>query len=230
MIVGRRMTPNPITAPPDMTHPAALDLMRKNGIRHLPIMEEGKLIGIVVENDLLSSRPSQATTLSIYEIYTILDKLTLRQIMSAPVYAVEEDCPMEEAARIMIQNRITGLPVMRGDEIVGIITEIDLFRAFVDVLGGEEKGLALTVKLEHKPGALASVAAAIAKAGGNIQNIVTFRDPNSQSGEVYIKELGANPELLEQYIREEAQADLLGMTPARHYEALTFGKPRKKKD
>lgn len=227
MIVGRRMTPNPITAHPDMTHPAALELMRKNNIRHLPLLEDGKLVGIVVENDLLSSRPSPATTLSIYEIYTLLDNLKLRQIMSAPVFAVEEDCPMEEAARIMIENRITGLPVMRDGTVVGIITEIDLFRAFVDVLGGEEKGLALTVKLEHKPGALASVAAAIAKAGGNIQNIVTFRDPNAQSGEVYIKELGADQDLLEKYIREEAQADLLNVASARHYEALTFGKPRK---
>lgn len=226
MIVGRRMTTNPITVKSDTTHSAALDLMRKNNIRHLPVVDDGKLVGIVVENDLLSSRPSPATTLSIYEIYTLLDKLKVSQIMSAPVYAVEENCPIEEAARIMTEKKITGLPVMRDNKLVGIITEVDIFRAFVDILGGEEKGLALTVKLDHKPGALASVAAAIAKAGGNILNLVPFSDPNSPSGEVYIKEMGADQDLLEKYIREEAQADLLNIQPARHYEMLVYGKKK----
>ncbi|GAB4574809.1 MAG: CBS and ACT domain-containing protein [Anaerolineae bacterium] len=227
MIVARRMTPNPITATPDMTHPQALDLMRKNNIRHLPVLENGKLVGIVAENDLLSSRPSPATTLSIYEIYSLLDNLKLRQIMSSPVYAVEEDCPLEEAARILTEKKITALPVMRGEELVGIITEIDLFRALVDVLGGDDKGLAITVRLEHKPGALATVAAAIAKAGGNILNIVVFRNPNDQSADVYIKEIGADQAQLEQYIRDEAAAELLDVRPSRHYEVLVFGKPRK---
>lgn len=224
MIVARRMTPNPITVKPDTTHSTALDLMRKNNVRHLPVMDNGKLVGIVVENDLLSSRPSPATTLSIYEIYTLLDNLKISQIMSTPVFAVEENCPIEEAARIMTENKITGLPVMRDGQLVGIITEVDIFRAFVDILGGEEKGLALTVKLEHKPGALASVAAAIAKAGGNILNLVPLKDPNSPSGELYIKEIGADQELLEKYIREEADADLVRIRPARHYEKLVYGK------
>jgi acetoin utilization protein AcuB len=230
MFVGRRMTLSPITAHPDMTHPQALDLMRKNNIRHLPILENGKLVGIVVESDLLSSRPSPATTLSVFEIYALLDSLKLRQIMSTPVYAVAENCPLEDAARIMIEKKIEGLPVVRGEEVVGIITEVDIFRAFVDALGGGEQGLALTVRLQDKPGALASVAAAIAKAGGNILNLVPFRDPaNTQSAEMYIKEIGADQALLEKYIEEEADADLVMVRPARHTEALVFGKQKKKK-
>jgi acetoin utilization protein AcuB len=226
MYVGRRMTPNPITATPEMTHPQAVKLMRDNNVRHLPVLDKGRLVGMVVEQDLLSSQPSPATTLSIYEIYSLLDKLRLSQIMSTPVFAVEETCPMEEAARIMTEKKISGLPVMRGDKVVGIITETDLFRAFVDILGGEEKGLALTVRLEDKPGALATVAAAIAKAGGNILNMVPLRDPRNESGEVYIKELGADPDLLEKLIKEEAAADLIDMGPARHYEPKLYGKHR----
>ena len=93
-------------------------------------------------------------------------------------------------------------------------------------VGGEEKGLALTVKLEDKPGALATVASAIAKAGGNILNLVPLRDPRNESGEVYIKELGADPELLAKLIEEEAAADLIEIGPARHYEPKLYGKQK----
>ncbi len=227
MIVARRMTRNVITATPDTTHSQAVKLMRDNQIRHLPVVEQGRLVGIVVENDLLSNQPSPATTLSIYEIYTLLDNLKLRQIMSTPVYAVGEDCPLEEAARIMTENQFSCLPVVRGEEIVGIITETDIFRAFVDVLGGHERGLALTVRLEDKPGALASVAAAVAKAGGNMLNIVTFPEPGGGYAEVYIKEVGADRALLEKLIAEEAQADLLDIGPSRKYEPRLFGGKKK---
>ena len=96
MYVGRRMTPNPITATPETTHAQAFKLMQDNGVRHLPILDKGKLVGIVVESDLLKAEPSAATTLSVYEIHSLLAKLKLKEIMVKPVYTVEEICRDEQ--------------------------------------------------------------------------------------------------------------------------------------
>jgi acetoin utilization protein AcuB len=226
MYVGRRMTPNPVTASPDTTYTRAYQLMHENGIRHLPIMENGRLVGIVVENDLLKAQPSSATTLSVYEISSLLDNLKLRDIMSSPVYTVEDNCPLEEAAAILIDKKITGLPVMRGDELVGIITEVDIFRSFVEVLGGTREGLTFVVRLEDKPGALASVADAVAKAGGNILSLVTFGPDQRGGGEIYIKQVGADREQIEKLISDEALADLLWIGKTEQQKPRLFGKKK----
>ncbi len=223
MYVGRRMTRNPITATPETSHSEAMKLLREYRIRRLPILDDGKLVGIVVEKDLLSAQPSPATTLSIYEIYSLLDQLTMKSIMAKPVYTVEESCPLEEAARIMVEKKIGCLPVMRGEELVGIITETDIFRALVEILGDEEVGLAFSIRLEDKPGALAAVTQAIADAGGNIVSLVTFRGADSATREIYIKERGANREKLEQLITDETQAELLEIGPVTRYEPRVFG-------
>jgi acetoin utilization protein AcuB len=227
MYVGRRMTLNPITATPETTHSQAFKLMQEHDIRHLPILDHDRLVGIVTDKDLLKAEPSPATTLSIYEVYALLDNLKLRSIMVTPVYTVEENCPLEEAARILMQHKITGLPVMRGERLMGIITEMDIFRAFVEVLGGDERGLAFSVKLADRPGALATVTRAVADAGGNIISLVTFQ-PSSErgTGEVYIKEEGADREKLEKLIAEETHADLLEIGPVRRYEPRLFGQKK----
>lgn len=222
MYVGRRMTPNPITATPDTSHHDAVDLMRERDIHHLPVVDRGQLVGIVVEEDLLSTQPSPATTLSIYEIHSLLARLKLSDIMVSPVLTVEENCPLEEAARIMIEKGIGCLPVMRGDQMVGIITETDLFRTFVEMLGGEQGYLKMTVRLEDKPGALATVTRAIADAGGNIVNLVAFRDDN----EVYIKTQGGDRATIERLIRDEANADIVDIGPLQRYEPRTFGRKK----
>ena len=226
MYVGRRMAINPVSATPETTFSQAYKLMHNHNIRHLPIMEGGKLVGIVVEGDLLKAQPSSATTLSVYEISSLLDNLKLREIMSAPVFAVEENCPLEEAAAILIKEKITGLPVMRGDELVGIITETDIFRSFVEVLGGNREGLTFSVRLEDKPGALAAVTEAVAKAGGNILSLVTFLPDQRGGGEIYIKQVGADRKLLEQYIAEDGMAVLLWLGQVEQYQPKLFGKKR----
>jgi acetoin utilization protein AcuB len=115
MFVRDYMTANPITVEPDVAFPEAMNLLRAHKIRRLPVMENGRLVGIVVEKDLLSNQPSPATTLSVYELYYLLERLQVRQIMSHPVVTVEGDCPLEEAARIMVDHKIGSLPVLQGD-------------------------------------------------------------------------------------------------------------------
>ncbi|NDJ34549.1 MAG: CBS domain-containing protein [Chloroflexi bacterium] len=135
MIVKDKMTADPITITPDTTHTHAVRLMRDRNIRHLPVVaHDDKLVGMVSKTDLLSSGPSPATTLSIYEIVTLLDKLQVSQTMSQPVFAVDQDCHMSAAVRFMAEHKIGALPVLDGEQIVGIITETDVLLTLGDVL------------------------------------------------------------------------------------------------
>jgi acetoin utilization protein AcuB len=193
MLVKDRMTLNPVTAQPDTTHKQAAELMREHNVHHLPIIDKnGKLIGIVVEADLLSAQPSQATTLSIYEIHSLLSKLQLKQIMQHPVRTVTPDCPLEEAARFMLSEHIGCLPVTDNGELVGIITDTDIFQTFVAILGGGDEGARFTLRLADKPGILAKVAQAVADAGGNIISVTTWHGRDDGAAYLTIKERGAN--------------------------------------
>ncbi len=175
MLVGERMRRNPITITEDVGVGEALRIMRENKIRRLPVLDRhGKLIGIVSEKDLLQASPSSATSLSIFELNYLLSKLTVKKIMGSPVITVDEQTPLEEAARIMADNRIGGLPVMRGDELVGIITETDLFKIFLEMLGARDSGVRLTLKVPDRRGLLADLTASIAGIGGNIISLGTF--------------------------------------------------------
>ncbi len=169
MLVGERMTPRPITVNEDTSLPEALELMRRGKIRRLPVLDKhGKLVGIVTELDLLRASPSPATTLSIYEIPYLLSKVKMRDIMTREVITVTEDTPIEEAARIMADNKIGGLPVLRDDKLVGIITETDIFKLMLELFGARHSGIRVTLSVPEEKGVLAKVTGKIAEIGGNI--------------------------------------------------------------
>lgn len=169
MLVGSCMSHPPLTISPDMPIQEALNKMRKDRVRRYPVMDaNGTLLGIVSELDLLNASPSDATSLSVWEINYLVSKITVSSVMSKNVMTVTEDVPVEEAARIMADQKIGGLPVMRGHELVGIITETDIFRLFVDLFGARQAGLRLTAHIKDQPGALMNLTQAISAAGGNI--------------------------------------------------------------
>ena len=122
------MTPNPVIAPSDMTLPDALQLMKQRHIRRLPVCDKGKLIGIVTLGDLRGAQPSEATSLSIFELHYLVGRITLGQIMTRHPLWVTPNTTIQGAASIMLQRKISGLPVMDHDRLVGIITESDIFR------------------------------------------------------------------------------------------------------
>ena len=135
MLIKDRMTRPPITAPPEMPMQEALKLMRERGIRRLPVVDkEGKLLGIVSDRDLLHASPSDATSLSVWELNYLLSKVTLKELMTTPVITVTPETPVQEAARIMAEKKIGGLPVVQAGKVVGIITETDLFRVLLELL------------------------------------------------------------------------------------------------
>jgi acetoin utilization protein AcuB len=225
MKVKQRMTSNPITASPKTTHQEAVQLMREHHVRRLPVVDsKGRLAGIVSEEDLLSSAPSPATSLSVYEIYTLLNKLTLDQIMVRPVFAVDEECSLAAAAQFMIDKEIGCLPVMRGEDMVGIITETDIFRAFVEVLGGGEPGLQMSLVVEDRKGLLAALSKAIADADGSIVAFTGFRGPDALHKEVTIKERGADVQRLRAALQTVEGVDILDIRPGDQEELLEIGK------
>jgi len=135
----------------------------------LPVLDpQGRLVGIVSDRDLLLASPSPATSLAIWEIHELLAKLTVEKIMTREVLTVPEDTPLEEAARLMVDRRIGGLPVMRGAALVGIISESDLFQALLQLLGGRRPGVRITVATSGAKGTIAEITSAIYGAGGDI--------------------------------------------------------------
>jgi acetoin utilization protein AcuB len=175
MLVGERMTKNPIVIRDDTPINKALKTMQDNKVRRLPVLnDKGALVGIVSERDLLFASPSPATSLSIYELHYLLSRITVANVMTAEVITVTEDTPLEEAARIMADNRIGGLPVERKGDLVGIITETDLFKIFLELLGAREAGVRLTMLVPDEKGMLAKVTSEITELGGNIVSLGTF--------------------------------------------------------
>ncbi len=167
MLVNERMKHPVITVPTDLPIVDALNLMKREHIRRAPVIKDGKLVGIISEKDLLNASPSPATSLSIWEINYLISKITVGEVMQKNVFTVSEDTPIEEAARIMSDNKIGGLPVMRGDNMVGIITETDLFKIFLELMGARENGIRATVLIHEQRGQLAKLTQAIAGAQGN---------------------------------------------------------------
>jgi len=222
MFVRNYMTPDPIFVSPDDNFHQAIHILRKQKVRHLPVLENNRLVGIVVEKDLLSNQPSQATTLSLYEIYSLLEMLRIRQIMSKPVITVEGDCPLEDAARIMVDNKISCLPVMDDEKLVGIITETDVFKALVEVLGGEEEGTRFIFRAPEKVGVLAIIATKIAEAGGSVLAITNSKVDKSGYRKVMLKETGARKEAL-MSIEEGTDVIVEDVRPTSRYAPRLFG-------
>jgi acetoin utilization protein AcuB len=159
MLVGERMTRRPITVGPDVPISEALSLMREEKVRRLPVLDKaGKLVGIVSEKDLLYASPSPATSLSIHELHYLLSKIKVKDVMKKNVITVQEDTPLEEVARVMGDNAIGCAPVMREGDLVGIITETDIFKILTEMMGARTQGVRLTLNIPWRVGMLAEVA------------------------------------------------------------------------
>ncbi len=172
MLVRDWMTPEPTTATPDTPVLDALRLLREKGFRRLPVMDGARLTGIVTRKDLKDATPSQATTLSVWELSALLSKLTVGEIMARPVVTAKEEEYMEDAALRMQERGVGGLPVLgEGGQLSGIITVSDVLRAFTEIMGLREGGKRLTFDLPDVPGSLARATAAAAPS--NIISLAT---------------------------------------------------------
>ncbi len=125
------MTPDPITICPETTLPEANRLMKECGIRRLPVVDNGRLVGIITLGDVREASPSNATSLSIYELNYLISRLTVGTVMTQDPITITPDTTIEAAARLMLEHKIGGLPVVDGTRVVGIITESDIFRLLI---------------------------------------------------------------------------------------------------
>lgn len=194
MLVGERMSQPVISVSPETPIHDALAMFKKEHIRRAPVVQDGKMVGIVTETDLLNASPSPVSTLSVWEMNYLLSKVTVSQVMSRQVISVAKDTPIEEAARILADNKLGGLPVLDGDNVVGIITETDLFKVFLELMGAREKGVRVTAQIAEKPGQLAQLTKAIAEAGGNFISFGQFTGPDTSSKLVTFKVAGMDME------------------------------------
>ncbi len=197
MLVKERMKHPVITVKPDMPIMDTLNMMKREGIRRTPVVDgHGKLIGIVSDKDLLNAGPSDATSLSVWEVNYLLSKIKVHDVMSHDVITIHEDTPIEEAAYIMASNKIGGLPVTRDGSIVGIITETDLFKVMLEMMGAREPGVRVTALVPEKVGELAVVTEAIAKEKGNIIALGMFSGEESTHRILTLKVEGISQEKL----------------------------------
>ena len=194
MLVGERMSAPLITTAPNTPINDALNRMRKEHIRRMPVLENGMLVGIVSDHDLLNASPSPATSLSIWEMNYLLSKITVADVMTKDVITVTDTTPIEEAALILADNKIGSLPVMRVDQVVGIITETDLFKIFIEMMGAREPGIRVTVMVPEKHGELAELTRSVSEIGGNFIAFGQFPGDDPSNREITFKVTGVTEE------------------------------------
>ncbi|CAG0935838.1 Magnesium transporter MgtE [Thermoflexales bacterium] len=189
MLVRERMSTRLILCAPELPVAEALEQMKKERIRRMPVADKnGKLIGIVSDKDLLEASPSPVSSLSVWEMTYLLSKIKVGEVMTKKVITVTADTTLEDAARILVDNKIGGLPVVNeAGAIVGIITETDIFKSFIDVLGARKKGVRVTTLVADRKGQLAKITAAIAAADGNIVAVVEMPATDSTTYEIMFK-------------------------------------------
>ena len=196
MIVSRIMTENPFTVEPNTSVTDAQVLMRREKIHRLPVVDKhGALIGIVSEKDLLCAAPSPASTLDVYEITSLLAKLKVEKVMTRTPVTARVNDTVEDAARLMSDNNIGGLPVLNdGGKLVGIITESDIFRVLIDLFGIRKPGIRATFRIPERHGEIADLGKEISEAGGNIVSLGTWPGSSSDNSVCVIKVEGISRE------------------------------------
>lgn len=181
MFVINRMTKNPMTVTDDTKVDEVAHLMKKHNFRRLPVVDDGKLVGFLSDSDLMRVAPSPATTLSRYEINSLLAKICVRDIMKKDVVSVNVDATIEEAALIMYKNKVGGMPVVSNmGAVVGVITETDIFKTFVDVMGLADGKTRITLEVTDKIGVVKDIAEIFGQAGVSIDSLITCKKEDNK--------------------------------------------------
>jgi len=208
MFVKSRMSKYPLTIGPEESLSDAHKYMHEQKVRHLPVVKsDEKMLGLIAEDDLLKAEPSSATSLSVREIHHLLMEVKVKAVMVKDVITTTEDTPIEEAAHLMLDNKIGCLPVMRDGKLVGIITESDIFRTFMELFAAREKGLRITLESPNKAGGLAKITQAVADEGGYISACGTFNLEDTAKKGVALKVRNVDREIL-----TEALSKIEGLT------------------
>lgn len=199
MFVHTRMTANPFTVSTENSVPEALAIMTAQKVRHLPVLRDGQLVGVLSGSDIAAAGPSRATTFSAGEVNYLLAKLKVSKVMSRDPITIGSGSLLEEAAVLMRNNKIEMLPVVDDGKLVGVITESAILDAFIEILGFRDPGTRLTIEAKDAPGVLSTLTGITAKHGANISHLAVYRGTSDRSTVV----LGVNA-----LNTEELEADM----------------------
>jgi len=173
MYIKDWMTTDVATVSPDDPVTMAIRLMREKDIRHLPVVENGRLVGILSDRVIKDYLPSEATTLDIFELHYLLGRVRVRKIMRSPVYSAPPDTPVEEAALLLHDHLISCLPVVEAGKVIGIITDKDMYTALIHITGVKQGGNRLCLQLEDAPGSIREAADIVRKHGFGLESILS---------------------------------------------------------
>ena len=189
MLVKYWMTENVITADEDVSLMKASRLMKQQGIKHLPVTKDDRLVGIVSDRDLKEAQPSKATSLDIHEIYFLLEQLKIRHVMTGDPHTTTSSEIVERAANLMLEHNISALPVVdQQGKLEGIVTKGDLFHAMIAISGVKQAQLQFGVEIKDRPGAVKEITDVIRVHGGRVVSITTHHeDAPEGSLNVYIR-------------------------------------------
>ncbi len=202
MIIELRMTRNPVTATPDMSVIEASGLMKKEKVHRLPVLDKNKkLVGIISEKDILYASPSPVSSLSIHEMAYLLSEMKVKKLMSRNVVTITRDTTVEEAARLMVDQDLSSLPVVENDKLIGIVSKSDLFKILLELFGARHFGVRVSFLVEDKPGTIANIARAISEAGGDIITFGTFMGTDPTNAVCTIKVQGIEKDKVVEIIK-----------------------------
>ena len=197
MIIERRMTKNPVTITPEASVVEASELMKKEKVHRLPVLDRDKnLIGVISEKDILFATPSPASSLSIHEMAYLLSKLTVRKLMTKNPVTISRTTTVEEAARLMVDQDLSCLPVVEDGKLVGIVSKSDMFKILLELFGARHFGIRLSFLVDDKPGTIAAVSRVISDAGYDIISFGTFMGTDPSNAICTIKVQGCTREAL----------------------------------
>jgi len=177
MLVANWMSRNIITVDENDSMHDAMKLLKENDIHMLPVLKKGKLVGIVTDRDLKKASASDATTLEIHELFYLLTRIKVKNLMTKEAITVPSDFTVEETAQVLQKNKISGVPVVNTEgQIVGTITKTDLFRVLISLTGVGSKGIQFGLQVEDRPGSIKEVADSIRLFGGRMVSILSSYD------------------------------------------------------
>ena len=214
MLVKNWMSKNVITVDINDSMQDAMKLLKENDIRMLPVMKKAKLVGIVTDRDLKKASASDATTLEVHELLYLLMKIKVKNIMTRDVITVPPDYTVEETAQVLQKNRISGAPVVDDSgQLVGTITQTDLFRVLISLTGVGNGGIQFGFQVEDRPGSIKEVADIIRIYGGRMVSILSSYDDVAEGyRKVYIRMRSIERSELKKLIKKlESKAGLLYM-------------------
>lgn len=212
MLVKEWMSTKVLTVDQEMSMMEAGQFMTKNNLRRMPVLSQGRLVGVVSDRDIKAASPSKATTLDIHELYYLLAKLKVKDVMTKNPITISPEDTVEKAAVVMAENRISGLPVVneKGD-LVGFLTQGDVFRVLISITGIYRGGVLFAFNLPDQPGSIKEVSDLIRAAGGRLNSILTSYDTAADgSRHVFVRAVGIGDERLPALLEELKQkSDLL---------------------